>query len=184
MGELDEAFVQGLEHRAKLSATQIERIPVIDLSALANPGGNIDNLVSEIGDACKNWGFFEVINHGVPQETRQKLESAAKKFFALPLEEKRKVRREVKTAPVGYYESEFTKNVRDWKEVFDYAVHDPMRTPLLPDPDDQQISEWYNRWPQYPPEFRYLSLLLLTEFFIFILVVYQTATCSLYLIIC
>ena len=58
-----------------------------------------------------------MINHGVPLDRRQRIESTARKFFALSLEEKRKVRRdEVKI--IGYYDEEHTKNVRDWKEVF------------------------------------------------------------------
>jgi len=39
-------------------------------------------------------------------------------FFGQCLEEKRKVRRDERNA-MGYYDSEHTKNVRDWKEVFD-----------------------------------------------------------------
>ncbi|GAY51846.1 hypothetical protein CUMW_137420 [Citrus unshiu] len=88
MGEVDEAFVQALEHRPKLSVTEAEGIPLIDLSALSaantnikNPDSTIRDLVVDIGNACKNWGFFQVINHGVPSDKRRSLENMARKFF-------------------------------------------------------------------------------------------------------
>ncbi|KAL5562510.1 hypothetical protein UlMin_032257, partial [Ulmus minor] len=159
MGEVDQAFIQAPEHRAKLAFThEAEGIPSIDLSAINSIDSEpdqaaIDELVREIGSACKEWGFFQVINHGVPLEKRQKIDSAARKFFALPLEEKRKVRRD-EVQVLGYYDAENTKNVRDWKEVFDVSVEDPTLVPSSPDPEDNQVTEWFNKWPQQPPELR------------------------------
>ncbi|KAJ7967409.1 2-oxoglutarate and Fe(II)-dependent oxygenase superfamily protein [Quillaja saponaria] len=119
MGEVDPAFIQEPEHRPKLSAIQAEGIPSIDLSPLyAHLSGDSDSvsdpislqgLVKEIGSACKQWGFFQVINHGVPLEKRLRVEDAARKFFAQSLEEKRKIRRDEANA-LGYYDTEHTKN--------------------------------------------------------------------------
>ncbi|XP_022763328.1 probable 2-oxoglutarate-dependent dioxygenase At5g05600 [Durio zibethinus] len=158
MGEVDPAFIQDLEHRPKLSITQAEGIPLIDLSVLNSPDAvsdpsTLDSLVSEIRNACRDWGFFQVINHGVPLEQRQKLEKAARKFFAQPLEAKLKVRRD-ELQVSGYYDTEHTKNVRDWKEVFDFSVHNPTIVPASTRPDDKEVVEWHNQWPEYPPELR------------------------------
>ncbi|OMO74180.1 hypothetical protein CCACVL1_16916 [Corchorus capsularis] len=158
MGEVDPAFIQELEHRPKLSAIEAEGIPLIDLSVLnsadAEPDPNtLHSLVSEVGNACREWGFFQVINHGVSVEQRQKLEKASREFFAQQLEEKVKVRRdEVKV--YGYYDGEHTKNVRDWKEVFDFLVQNPTIVPASKNPDDKEVIEWHNQWPHYPPELR------------------------------
>ena len=57
--------------------------------------------------------------------------------------------------PLGYFDSELTKNVRDWKEVFDFVVSTPTVIPVSPDPDDKELKELTNQWPQYPPELRY-----------------------------
>ncbi|RVW49775.1 Protein DMR6-like oxygenase 2 [Vitis vinifera] len=124
MGEVDPAFIQDTQHRPKLAVIEAEGIPLIDLSS-----ANASNHVSQIADASKNWGFFQVINHGVPSESRRKIEDAARKFFALPLEEKR-------------------------KEVFDFVVSTPTVIPVSPDPDDKELKELTNQWPQYPPELR------------------------------
>ncbi|XVF67642.1 hypothetical protein PTKIN_Ptkin10aG0137800 [Pterospermum kingtungense] len=158
MGEVDPAFIQDPEHRPKLSTIEAEGIPLIDLSVLNSPDAVSDtstlhSLVSEIGKACKDWGFFQVINHGVPLEQRQKLDKASRKFFAQPLEEKVKIRTdEVKV--LGYFDSEHTKNVRDWKEVFDFSIHNPTIVPASTHPDDKEVVEWHNQLPQYPPELR------------------------------
>ncbi|CAI9770005.1 unnamed protein product [Fraxinus pennsylvanica] len=156
MGEVDPAFVQSLEHQPKLDIIEAEGIPLIDLSPLINSSDNdssLASLVAEVGDACKNWGFFQVINHGVPLKYREKIESAERRFFALSKEEKKKVSRG-EANPLGYYDTELTKNVRDWKEVFDFTVMNPTIVPASHVPEDRELREWVNQWPQYPPELR------------------------------
>ncbi|XAR59484.1 hypothetical protein NMG60_11015336 [Bertholletia excelsa] len=158
MGEVDPAFIQAQEHRPKLTVREAEDIPLIDLSVLINSSETpnlptIEPLVAEIGEACRTWGFFQIINHGVPLEVRQKLELASKRFFALPVEERRKVKRD-EINPLGYYDAEHTKNVRDWKEVFDVALKDPTLIPASPEPGDEKLRKLVNRWPEYPPELR------------------------------
>ncbi|XP_009616591.1 protein LATERAL BRANCHING OXIDOREDUCTASE 1 [Nicotiana tabacum] len=160
MGEVDPAFIQDVEHRPKLPTTEAEGIPVIDLSVLNYPdfssekySKELETLVAEISDASKKWGFFQVINHGVPLEHKEKIELASRKFFALSKEDKRKVGRD-EFNPLGYYDTEHTKNVRDWKEVFDFALQNPTIIPFSPDPDDKQLKQLNSQWPDYPPEFR------------------------------
>ncbi|KAG5526523.1 hypothetical protein RHGRI_032710 [Rhododendron griersonianum] len=158
MGEVDESFIQAVEHRPKLAITEAEGIPLINLSVFnshdlpSNPS-SIETLVEEIRDACKNWGFFQVINHGVPLEKREKLELASRKFFAQSTEEKLKVRRD-EVNPQGYYDSEVTKNVRDWKEVFDMTVKNPTVIPASHEAGDNGLKEVVNWWPEYPSELR------------------------------
>ncbi|XP_043699080.1 gibberellin 2-beta-dioxygenase 1-like [Telopea speciosissima] len=62
--------------------TFVFRIPVIDLSK-----PDAQTLVVK---ACEEFGFFKVINHGVPMEFISMLESEAVKFFSLPQPEKEK----------------------------------------------------------------------------------------------
>ncbi|XVF67646.1 hypothetical protein PTKIN_Ptkin10aG0138100 [Pterospermum kingtungense] len=152
MGEIDAAFVVEPEHRPKPSTIEVEEIPVIDLS-VSNTEDQLQQVASEIGNACKNWGFFQVINHGVPLELRQRVEKVAKTFFDLPIEDKRKAKRDELNF-TGYHDMEHTKNVRDWKEVFDMLAQEPTLLPASPDPDDEEITAYTNKWPDSPPEFR------------------------------
>ncbi|XP_054778984.1 protein DMR6-LIKE OXYGENASE 2-like [Prosopis cineraria] len=149
MGEVDVAFIQEPHHRPNPSLIQeAQGFPLIDLSS-----PDVDALVYDIGHACKQWGFFQIINHGVPPEHRQKLEETARKFFHLSLDEKRKVRRGIGNV-FGYYDTEHTKNVRDWKEVFDYAVKETTLAAASVDDDDDEVAIWENQWPQNPSEMR------------------------------
>lgn len=154
MGEIDPEFIQETEYRPKFKTIEAdEEIPVIDLS-VSTPSATKE-VVSKIGEACKKWGFFQVINHGVPLELRQKIEKVAKEFFDQPMEEKRKVKRD-EVNPMGYHDSEHTKNIRDWKEVFDFLVVDPTLIPASGDPDDKELRAMTNQWPTKPSEFREL----------------------------
>ncbi|XP_058733847.1 protein DMR6-LIKE OXYGENASE 2-like [Vicia villosa] len=157
MGEVDPAFVQDQQHRPKLSIIEAQAIPEIDLSPIfhhevPNPSA-IDSLVKEIGSACEELGFFQVTNHGVPPSLTRKLDEASRLFFAQSLEEKKKVARDDYN-PSGFYDTEHTKNVRDWKEVFDFFSHDPTLIPLTYDEHDDRVTQWTNQSSQYPPNFR------------------------------
>ncbi|XP_054777730.1 protein DMR6-LIKE OXYGENASE 2-like [Prosopis cineraria] len=151
MGEIDPSFVQLPDNRPNPKTVDPDavagEIPVIDLSVWN------EELVQQVGSACQAWGFFQVINHGVPVELYKKVEICAKKFFEQSPEEKKKVKRD-EMNPLGYYDGEHTKNVRDWKEIYDYLVKNSVQFPAFPDLQDQELRTISNRWPQYPAEFR------------------------------
>ncbi|CAO2813486.1 unnamed protein product [Amaranthus hypochondriacus] len=149
MGDVIPDFIQPTEFRPNpTTIIESNEIPVIDLSS------STDSVIEEIKEACEKWGFFQVVNHGVPQEKRKKAEYLARKFFGLPMEEKKKVRRDEEN-PLGYYDSEHTKNVRDWKEIFDFTVKEPTLVPASYEIGNEEIRELRNQWPDYPPGFRY-----------------------------
>ncbi|KAF8413577.1 hypothetical protein HHK36_001568 [Tetracentron sinense] len=62
--------------------TTFSGIPVIDLSK--------PDSMTLLVKACEEFGFFKVINHGVPFEFMTRLEHEAIKFFSLPQSEKEK----------------------------------------------------------------------------------------------
>ncbi|KAI9123612.1 hypothetical protein K1719_004912 [Acacia pycnantha] len=152
MGDIDSSFVQSPDHRPqapKVDADAVAgEIPVIDLSV-----GDIGELVSQVGSACKSWGFFQIINYGMPVELHKKIDVVTRKFFKQSMEEKIKVKRDEKN-PLGYHDGEHTKNVRDWKETYGYLLKETVEFPVNPDPEDQELRAITNRWPQYPPEFQ------------------------------
>ena len=49
-------------------------------------------LAEDVRYACENIGFFYALNHGVPQEIIDRGFAASRRFHALPLEEKLKLR--------------------------------------------------------------------------------------------
>uniref|UniRef100_A0ACD5WNH7 Uncharacterized protein n=1 Tax=Avena sativa TaxID=4498 RepID=A0ACD5WNH7_AVESA len=63
-------------------------VPVIDLGKLLNPEtGETES--AKLKFACEEWGFFQLVNHGVPDEVIAGVKRDTEKFFELPLEVKR-----------------------------------------------------------------------------------------------
>ncbi|GKZ00634.1 hypothetical protein MPSEU_001015600 [Mayamaea pseudoterrestris] len=91
-------------------------IPVIDLANKSEKA-----LIEQIADACSTFGFFQVSNHGVAPNTIEAFRNACKQYFALPLEMKRKWRRNEGNAR-GFFDDELTKQRRDWKQCLDVGV--------------------------------------------------------------
>ncbi|KAM0934166.1 putative (S)-norcoclaurine synthase [Dioscorea sansibarensis] len=63
-------------------------IPIIDLSRLDYLQHPQDEIL-KLGLACEEWGFFQLINHGVPDKVIETMKVVTEEFFRLPLEEKK-----------------------------------------------------------------------------------------------
>jgi isopenicillin N synthase-like dioxygenase len=131
-----------------------DNVPIIDLFPLANRNDAAGQRVvaAAIADACRTWGFFQVVNHGIAKALIDRVFAEARAFFALPVESKRALSR-TKDNPRGYYDRELTKNRRDLKEVLDFGME-----PRPDLPSDHPVNAWpvdgHNRWPPALPTFR------------------------------
>jgi isopenicillin N synthase-like dioxygenase len=126
------------------STDRVGQVPVIDVSAVVRDASSTGGVEAarQIGNACREWGFFQVINHGVPDTLVDATWHETRHFFAQPAEIKDAILR-TRENPWGYYNNELTKNQRDKKEVFDFTTDgiDP-------------IYAAENRWPPVHDEFR------------------------------
>jgi isopenicillin N synthase-like dioxygenase len=69
------------------------QIPVIDFGPLfAGEPGALGRLAPRVRDACEKVGFFYAAGHGVPEKLIERAFAASRRFHALPLEEKLKLR--------------------------------------------------------------------------------------------
>nr|CCA18816.1 2OGFe(II) oxygenase superfamily protein putative [Albugo laibachii Nc14] len=107
---------------------------------------SLDETVRIIANAAEECGFFYIENHGVAVELLQAFKDTMKEFFDLPKDVKNGIRRK-ENNPTGYFDAEITRNVIDWKEMFDYAQF------LESQPSK---SEHSNQWPaeEVLPNFR------------------------------
>ena len=119
--------------------TAIDKVPVIDIRLLPDDPTTLESL----DRACREWGFFQVTGHGIPAELTEATLARAREFFALPIEAKRAVER-TETNTWGFYDRELTKNLRDWKEVYDVG-------PLV---RVGALAGSVPQWPVSPPQFR------------------------------
>ncbi|XP_027341601.1 protein SRG1-like [Abrus precatorius] len=65
-------------------------IPVIDMQSLLSRESDSSEL-TKLHLACKDWGFFQLINHGVSSSLVEKVKLEIEDFFNLPMSEKRKL---------------------------------------------------------------------------------------------
>lgn len=65
-----------------------QKVPVIDMFGLNDE--RRCRTMEEISDACTEWGFFQVINHGIDSKLLTTALDVSRQFFSLPLEEKQK----------------------------------------------------------------------------------------------
>ena len=134
-------------------------IPRLDLGPyLAGSVAAREALARELRWIQENIGFYVVVNHGVPQAPILRAYQALRAFFALPLEEKLKVRindKSVGYIPVRstvYVTSRINRNTRpDLNETITIARERPA--------DDADIRAGLrfvgpNQWPAALPEFR------------------------------
>ncbi|XP_057415541.1 oxoglutarate-dependent flavonoid 7-O-demethylase 1-like [Lotus japonicus] len=71
------------------STTPLPQVPVIDLSKLLSKDLKVAEL-ERLHLACKEWGFFQLINHGVNTSLVENVKKDVQEFFNLPLEQKKK----------------------------------------------------------------------------------------------
>ncbi len=132
------------KHPVASSGQVGDQVPVIDIRNLWEKNGTrgYDDAVMQIARACREWGFFQVVNHGIPAQLVSNTWQQVHHFFARPETDKASILR-TRENPWGYYNNELTKNQRDKKEVFDFTVHgiDP-------------IYGSENRWPGNDTEFQ------------------------------
>ncbi|XWS15904.1 hypothetical protein CRYUN_Cryun34aG0042500 [Craigia yunnanensis] len=64
-------------------------IPTIDMTQLVSSTDN-DAELEKLHSTCKEWGVFQLVNHGVSSSVLDRLKHEVEEFYKLPLEEKMK----------------------------------------------------------------------------------------------
>ncbi|KAL5712150.1 hypothetical protein ACHQM5_014349 [Ranunculus cassubicifolius] len=84
-------FYHSTEELPKESKTKGEglEIPIIDLQGVE--GDRREIVVEEIQKASERWGFFEIMNHGIPVSLLDEMIEGIRRFHEQSLEEKQKI---------------------------------------------------------------------------------------------
>ncbi|XP_027928169.1 protein SRG1-like [Vigna unguiculata] len=91
---IPQRYIQPQNHQQMLHISQQPnvgtlQIPVIDMHRLLSQESGTSEL-DKLHLACKEWGFFQLINHGISSSMVEKVQLEMKDFFNLPMTEKEK----------------------------------------------------------------------------------------------
>nr|XP_010907636.1 gibberellin 2-beta-dioxygenase 6-like [Elaeis guineensis] len=85
----DPKMVQKYPYNQDHEVTRECELPLIDLSGLRSSDGEERRVCIEaIGKASSEWGFFQVLNHGISNELLGEMRREQMKLFRLPFEKK------------------------------------------------------------------------------------------------
>ncbi|KAI5668738.1 hypothetical protein M9H77_18591 [Catharanthus roseus] len=118
-------------------------VPVIDLMNVSSDDEE-NHLVGLISEASREWGIFQIVNHGIPMEVINKLQQVGKEFFELPEEEKEKIAKIPGSKSIEGYGTSLQKEVegkRGWVDHLFHVIWPP-----------SAIN--YQFWPKNPPSYR------------------------------
>ncbi|XP_068342279.1 probable 2-oxoglutarate-dependent dioxygenase SLC1 isoform X1 [Pyrus communis] len=119
------------------------KLPIIDFKELQGP--NRPQVIKSLANACEQYGFFQLVNHGIPSDITSSMTDVSTRFFELPFEERAKYMSSDMRAPVRYGTS-FNQNkdkVFYWRDFLKLMCHP------LPDV--------LSHWPSSPVDMRKLT---------------------------
>ena len=126
-------------------------LPVIDLAEWDDDDSSLSTVAARIGAACRDVGFFYVVDHGVSSELMTEAFAQSKRFFALPLADKQRIAIETIGGNRGYsglmHEALDPGQGPDMKEAFNVGFD------LEPDDPEllaRQPFRALNAWPDLP----------------------------------
>lgn len=103
-------------------------VPIVDLTDPTSTSRDA------LDDACRDHGFFLVTGHGLDDVIADTWD-ATRRFFDAPRPVRTAIVRD-RQNPLGWFDRELTKRMRDHKEVFDFV--------------DPAAADEMNRWPDLP----------------------------------
>ncbi|KAK0586709.1 hypothetical protein LWI29_011090 [Acer saccharum] len=136
-------YIRPIYDRPNLSDVHISSeasIPLIDLHQLSGPRRS--HVIKQIGLACQHDGFFQVTNHGIPEEMINNIINIAREFFKLPESERLKNYSDdpSKTTRLSSSFNVKTEKVANWRDF--------LRLHCYP------LQDYIQEWPSNPPSFK------------------------------
>ncbi|MCL7034922.1 hypothetical protein MKW94_013051 [Papaver nudicaule] len=127
-------------------------IPVIDLQSLLAPELIGEMELDRLHSACKEWGFFQLVNHEVSCTLVEEVKAEIQNFFGLPIQEKRKFWQEDGGEIEGFGQAFIMSKDQklDWGDIF-FMVTLPLQArkphlfPKLPQPLREALELYSNQ---------------------------------------
>ncbi|XP_027120059.1 2-oxoglutarate-dependent dioxygenase 19-like [Coffea arabica] len=134
-------------------------VPVIDFSLLSstNPDERA-KVILDLGKACEEWGFFLVVNHGIPENLISALFNVCNEFFDMPEEDKLQFDNKnplysvtVRSGTTGGNDNEQfggndpNQQVKLWRDYLRFFVHPEYHCPTKPKEMSDIVLEYSRR---------------------------------------
>ncbi|KAL7206050.1 hypothetical protein ACSBR2_018880 [Camellia fascicularis] len=122
-----------------------DSIPIIDFSSLTSSDPDQrSQVIQDLGKACQEWGFFMVVNHGVPESLMKEMVDACNGFFDLREEEKREFEGKHVLDPIRCGTSFNSKadKVFFWRDFLKVFVHPQFHFPNKPTGFSELLREY------------------------------------------
>ncbi|CAI8607771.1 unnamed protein product [Vicia faba] len=122
-----------------LSSTN-DSIPIIDLQGLDS--SNRYEIIQKIAHACQNYGFFQILNHGVSEKVVSDMMNVSKDFFNMSESERMKSYSDdpLKTTRLSTSFNVKTEKISNWRDFLRLHCH--------------PLEDYVHEWPANPPSFR------------------------------
>ncbi|KAH6793427.1 hypothetical protein C2S52_003904 [Perilla frutescens var. hirtella] len=114
-----------------------ESLPIIDFSALITSDPHQrSKALHDLTGACRDWGFFILVNHGIPESLMNATFTAIKQFLSLPDSEKKQYEAKSASDPIkcGNFNVANTSNQSFtlWRDYLKLYVHPEFHCPQQP----------------------------------------------------
>ncbi|KAI5675101.1 hypothetical protein M9H77_06051 [Catharanthus roseus] len=110
-----------------------KNIPVIDLDGISTNSEIRREIVEKIREASEKWGFFQIVNHGIPQQVMDDMIDGIRRFHEQDNEIKKQFYTRDRTKSFRYT-SNFVLNPKiacNWRDTFECTM-----APHQPNPQD------------------------------------------------
>jgi hypothetical protein len=100
------------------------RFPIIDLEGVRKDPFQRKEIVERVRDASETWGFFEVVNHGIPVDVLEEMKDGVRRFYEQDVELKKEYFSRDYTRKV-IYNSNFdlyTASSTNWRDTVSYIM--------------------------------------------------------------
>src|ERR1700712_1360850 len=139
------------------AVTDTSALPVIDLAGIRRDldGARTTPAIDALGRACRDRGFFSLIEHGIDTARTAQLLAFARAFFALSEAEKLEIENIHSPQFRGYTRvgQEHTNGRPDQREQLDVGVERAIREPGAGEPAYWRL-HGPNQWPESLPRLR------------------------------
>nr|GLL46205.1 1-aminocyclopropane-1-carboxylate oxidase homolog 1-like [Ipomoea trifida] len=117
------------QNYSSISSVNKPSIPIIDLQGIH------ENVVEAVGEASATWGFFQVVNHGIPGNVLEEIMSGVRGFFEQDTEVKKEWYSRDQSKRVTYNTNFdlYTSPAANWRDtLFCIMAHNPLHPQQLP----------------------------------------------------